>query len=238
MEILQFCTKPSICKIQCNSYSPFSCSQCFMTSHKVTAGMNSRCSRSPFGSCNATTTGSSLAAVSGSAATNSSLAWLGRPENRNGKVRSNTFRPCLQQYSSNVSPNGLNCKTCLFHLLHTEFIIFNRLRAEQNGPPLADNILKFICLKKTYLFEENSFPRAHEMLNFRPFVFHSTPVTNTLWPSDAIWQPRTGSILAWVMAWCLATLSHNLNQCWLISSKIKKHSSVGNFTRDTVLCTS
>ena len=166
MEILQFCTKPSICKIQCNSYSPFSCSQCFMTSHKVMAGMNSRCSRSPFGSCNATTTGSSLAAVSGSAATNSSLAWLGRPENRNGKVRSNTFRPCLQQYSSNVSPNGLNCKTCLFHLLHTQFIIFNRLRAEQNGPPLAENILKFICLKKTYLFEENSFPRAHEKAQF------------------------------------------------------------------------
>ena len=39
---------------------------------------------------------------------------------------------------------------------------------------------------------------------------------NSLWPSDAIWQQRSGSTLAQVMAYCLTAPSHYLNQCLLI----------------------
>ena len=38
---------------------------------------------------------------------------------------------------------------------------------------------------------------------------------NSLWPSDAILRPKSGSTLAQVMARCLTAPSHYLNQCWL-----------------------
>ena len=40
---------------------------------------------------------------------------------------------------------------------------------------------------------------------------------NSLWPNDAIWQQRSGSKLAQVMACCLTAPSHYLNQCGLPS---------------------
>ena len=43
---------------------------------------------------------------------------------------------------------------------------------------------------------------------------------NSLWPSDVIWQQKSGSTLAQVMASCLTAPSHYLNQCWLIISKV------------------
>ena len=46
---------------------------------------------------------------------------------------------------------------------------------------------------------------------------------NSLWPYDGIWQHRSGSTLAHVMACCLMAPSHYLNQCWLIISKIQLH---------------
>ena len=54
---------------------------------------------------------------------------------------------------------------------------------------------------------------------------HSLPVDvlslfNSLRPSDVIWQHRSGSTLAQVMACCLTAPSHYLNQCWLIISKV------------------
>ena len=55
---------------------------------------------------------------------------------------------------------------------------------------------------------------------------------NSLWPDDAIWWHRSGSTLAQVMACCLTTPSHYLNQCWLIISKVQWHSLECNFTRD------
>ena len=57
---------------------------------------------------------------------------------------------------------------------------------------------------------------------------------NSLWPSDAIWEHRTGSTMAQVMACCLTAPSHYLNQCWLIISEVQWHSSEGNFTGDTL----
>ena len=56
---------------------------------------------------------------------------------------------------------------------------------------------------------------------------------NSLGLSDAIWRQKSGSTLAHVMACCLTAPSHNLNQCWLIISKVQWHSSKANFTRDT-----
>ena len=44
---------------------------------------------------------------------------------------------------------------------------------------------------------------------------------NSLCPSDAIWQHRSGSTLAQVMACCLTAPSHYLNQCWLIISEVQ-----------------
>ena len=48
---------------------------------------------------------------------------------------------------------------------------------------------------------------------------------NSLWPGDAIWRHGTRSTLAQVMACCLMAPSHYLNQCWLITSKVQRHSS-------------
>ena len=39
---------------------------------------------------------------------------------------------------------------------------------------------------------------------------------NSLWPSDTTWRHGSGSTLAQVMACCLTTPIHYLNQCWLI----------------------
>ena len=55
---------------------------------------------------------------------------------------------------------------------------------------------------------------------------------NSLWSSDAIWQQRSGTTLAQVMACCLTAPRRILNQCWLIISKVQWHSHYGNFPRD------
>ena len=51
------------------------------------------------------------------------------------------------------------------------------------------------------------------------FLYSRTDI-NTWWPSYAIRQHESGSTLAQVMACCLTAPSHNLNQCWLILSKV------------------
>ena len=48
------------------------------------------------------------------------------------------------------------------------------------------------------------------------YIFQLTWTINSLWPSGAIWQHRSGSTLAQVMACCLMAPSYYLNQCWLI----------------------
>ena len=56
---------------------------------------------------------------------------------------------------------------------------------------------------------------------------------NSLWPSDAMWQQRTGSTLAQVMACCLTAPSHYLNQCSFTIFKVNWYSFEYNFTGDT-----
>ena len=46
-----------------------------------------------------------------------------------------------------------------------------------------------------------------------PFVVDSF-FFNSLWPTDSLWQQKSGSTLAPVMACCLTAPSHYLNQCW------------------------
>ena len=55
---------------------------------------------------------------------------------------------------------------------------------------------------------------------------------NSLRPNDVIWWHRSRSTLAQVMACCLTTPSHYLNQCWLISRKGQWHSVEGNLPKD------
>ena len=50
-------------------------------------------------------------------------------------------------------------------------------------------------------------------------------------PSDTIWRHKSGSTLAQVMTCCLTAPSHNLNQCWLIISKVRWHSYEVNLTK-------
>ena len=53
---------------------------------------------------------------------------------------------------------------------------------------------------------------------------------NWLWPNDTIWQHRSGSTLAQVMACGLTAPSHYLNQYWLPISKVMWHSTESNLT--------
>ena len=56
---------------------------------------------------------------------------------------------------------------------------------------------------------------------------------STLWTSDATWRLRSESTVLLVMACCLTTPSHYLNQFWLIISKAQLHSYKENCTWDT-----
>ena len=62
-------------------------------------------------------------------------------------------------------------------------------------------------------------------------IFICMVLLNSLWPSDAIWQHRSGSALARVMACCETAPSHYyLNQYWILISCFQWHSPVRNFT--------
>ena len=57
------------------------------------------------------------------------------------------------------------------------------------------------------------------------------PFLDALWTSDANWWQRSELTLAQVMACCLKSPSHYLNQCWLITKGVLWHSNESNFTR-------
>ena len=62
-----------------------------------------------------------------------------------------------------------------------------------------------------------------------PSNYFSFALFNTSWPNDAIWQHRSVSTLAQVMACCWKAPIHYQNQCWLVISNVQWHSSEGNF---------
>ena len=86
--------------------------------------------------------------------------------------------------------------------------------------------------KNSWLFSPYLFTTCLQ-LDQRGWGSIRDPDFNSLRSSDTIWQHRTGSTLAQVMACCLTAPRHYQNQCWLIISKVQGHSSENNFTRDT-----
>ena len=87
------------------------------------------------------------------------------------------------------------------------------------------------CLWFTYLYKCGNQTVAADCQAENSAGSSSGAGLNSLWPSDTIWRHKSGSTLAQVMACCLTTPSHYLNQCWLINSKVQWHSSECNFTR-------
>ena len=65
-------------------------------------------------------------------------------------------------------------------------------------------------------------------VNFSTLIACHNCIINSLWPSEAIQQQRSGPTLVQVMACYLTPPSHYLNQCWLIISEIQWHSYYGN----------
>ena len=53
---------------------------------------------------------------------------------------------------------------------------------------------------------------------------------NSLWPSEAIWQHRSGTVFAQVMACCLMSPSYILNHFFLYIKVVLCHSHERNFT--------
>ena len=106
-----------------------------------------------------------------------------------------------------------------FERLKIGFII-NTLRLRPNGCHFADGIFKYVLLY------ENQCSSIQISLKFVP-----NGAINSLWPGDAIWRHGTRSTLAQLMACCLTTPSHYLNQCWLIIGKAPWHSSQGIILR-------
>ena len=101
------------------------------------------------------------------------------------------------------------------------FLIICTIIIEFNSP-----ILHGQSLTHCNLFTQTKNHAWHTQVSWRGWL-------NSLWPRDVIWRHRSGSTLVQVMACCLTAPSHYLNQCWLIISKVQRHSSECNFTRDT-----
>ena len=82
---------------------------------------------------------------------------------------------------------------------------------------------------------------SHSHANFttwrtiRDMVQANTLRLNWFGPSEAIWQHKSGSTLAQVMACCLMAPSHYLNQCWFLISGVLRRSAESNFTKPKLL---
>ena len=55
---------------------------------------------------------------------------------------------------------------------------------------------------------------------FSDVSFCCNVLCNPLWPSDAIWPHRSGSVLAQALAWCLMVQIHYFCQCWPLLSEV------------------
>ena len=92
----------------------------------------------------------------------------------------------------------------------------------------------YISLQGNFRLSHRNASSNNLLKNCRPLLVSDQKTSfNSLWPSDGIWRHRTRLTIVQVMACCLTTPSHYLNQCWLISSQVQWASSGGDSTRDT-----
>ena len=103
----------------------------------------------------------------------------------------------------------------------------NRFQGNQNTTIQKILFQNVICRMAAILLSSQCVNSNQHMAQI---TVHGPHTVNSLWPSDAIWQHKSGSTLAQVMACCLTAPSHYLNQCWLLISKALWHLPVSNFT--------
>ena len=135
---------------------------------------------------------------------------------------------------------------CIFVYLcllwKTNYVAYNHTTADVSAPDGANPSTSTVLTTKLDYLLQRLYSSHLGWLTFDdviqngrrvPTTSRGTSSFNSLWPSDAIWQHRSGSTLAQVMARCLTAPSHHLNQCWLRTSMVRWHSYEGRFTRDT-----
>ena len=81
------------------------------------------------------------------------------------------------------------------------------------------------------ILKDNESRADYDYMLDNPGEFKLSVLINSMWPCATTWWHIFGSILAHVMAWCLAPClmaqSHYLNLFWLLASEV--HSSGSNF---------
>ena len=92
--------------------------------------------------------------------------------------------------------------------------------------------VSFILVKNLFVARDTGLGKIRSDNGLLPEDTKSLPdqviiFINSLWPSVPKWQHGSELTLAQLMAWCLMAPSHYLNQCWLIFSKVRWHSSKG-----------
>ena len=139
----------------------------------------------------------------------------------NGPISPNSFQfkcsPDIHNFNlRDISDYHMTCPT------HTRFLWWPRwtlpLYTWSERDPTSYNVPRN---KQLYIYVRGQQCVRRNMIksNDKSDISHSYCL-NSLKPSDAIWRPRSGSTLAQVMACCLTTPSHYLNQCWLTIRKV------------------
>ena len=113
----------------------------------------------------------------------------------------------ILEFSVTNHPSHFLWNTLIYSLKPNERFFFFKKKA--NLPSSLHCCLPYMFLVSLYLLAILS-PNGYSI---KIHVFYGVISLNSLWPSDAIWQQRSGSTLAQVMACCLMAPSHYLTQC-------------------------
>ena len=133
------------------------------------------------------------------------------------QATSHYLRQCWPSFMSSYGvtrPQWVKCDTAQESQWHS--ILCSKRR---KCPPYILQIQKTSDLLKHCSFPISSLSPSHI-----PSRWNLISQLNSLWPSDAIWQQRSGSTMVQVMACYLMAPSHYLNQCWLTISEVQWHS--------------
>ena len=99
----------------------------------------------------------------------------------------------------------------------------------KNNYTRAYNLSKIKIIKSRY----HKRVSTHNHVSARGKTTTDYKLIYSLWPSDVIWLQSSWSTLVQVMACCLATPSHYLNQCWLYITEVLWQSSESNVKAST-----